>query len=220
MQARWPRAAPSAVNSMKAVLRVADAARLQAGQAVGDDLRQHGHHAVGQVDAGGPVAGLAVQRPSWAGRSATRRRCGRPAASARSVELLQRDGVVEVAGVDRVDGDDRLGRSGRARPAGIDSSNASAWRRASSRASSANSSGRSNSRMIDSVSTPGLPRGPSTSVITPSPSWHVRRKADHLEDDLVVGAGRSWRPGSPTRDRAGRTACRRPGRRPRRADSK
>ena len=43
--------------------------------------------------------------------------------------------------------------------------------------------------MIDSVSTPGAPRGPSTSVITPSPSWNVRGEADHLEDDLVVGLG-------------------------------
>ena len=34
-----------------------------------------------------------------------------------------------------------------------------------------NRSGRLNSRMIDSVSTPGVPRGPSTSAITPSPSW-------------------------------------------------
>ena len=43
--------------------------------------------------------------------------------------------------------------------------------------------------MIDSVSTPGVPRGPSTSVITPSPSCVVRGKADHLDDDLVVGLG-------------------------------
>ena len=41
--------------------------------------------------------------------------------------------------------------------------------------------------MIDIVSTPGWPRGPSTSTITPSPSRDVRREADHLDDDLVVG---------------------------------
>ena len=41
--------------------------------------------------------------------------------------------------------------------------------------------------MIDSVSTPGSPRPPSTSTITPSPSRDVRREADHLDHDLVVG---------------------------------
>ena len=40
--------------------------------------------------------------------------------------------------------------------------------------------------MIDSVSTPGWPRGPRTSVMTPSPRSSGDGKAQHLEDDLVV----------------------------------
>ena len=40
---------------------VADLALLEAGQPVGDDFREHGQHALGQVDAGAALAGLAVQ---------------------------------------------------------------------------------------------------------------------------------------------------------------
>ena len=43
--------------------------------------------------------------------------------------------------------------------------------------------------MIDSVSTPGLPRGPSTSAITPFAVVQRRGKADHLDDHFVVGLG-------------------------------
>ena len=44
-------------------------------------------------------------------------------------------------------------------------------------------------RMTDSVSTPGWPRGPRISVMTPSPSRYGRRVADHLEGDLVARLG-------------------------------
>ncbi len=88
-------------------LRVADLVRLQARQAVGDQLRQHRQHAVGQVDARAAVVGLAVQgRP----RADEVRNVGDVYAQPPMavVELLQGNGIVEIAGVDRIDGDDRL----------------------------------------------------------------------------------------------------------------
>ena len=42
-------------------LDVAHPALLQAGEAVGDDLRKHRHHALRQIDAGAALAGLAVE---------------------------------------------------------------------------------------------------------------------------------------------------------------
>ena len=81
--------------------------RLQAGQVVGDDLRQHRDHAVGQVHARGPLVRLAVERRL--GLHEVRHvgdvHAQQPVAV---VVPLQRDRVVEVAGVDRVDRDDRL----------------------------------------------------------------------------------------------------------------
>ena len=41
---------------------VANFVRLQAGQVVGDDLRQHRNHAIGQVDARGAVVRFAIER--------------------------------------------------------------------------------------------------------------------------------------------------------------
>ena len=60
---------------------VANFVRLQAGQVVGDDLRQHRDDAVGQVDARRAFVRFAVERRFRLRRSARRRRCGRPAAS-------------------------------------------------------------------------------------------------------------------------------------------
>ena len=88
-------------------LRVADLVRLEARQAVGDQFRQHRQHAVGQVDARAAVVGLAVQgRP----RADEVRNVGNVHAQPPMavVELLQGNGVVEIAGVDRIDRDDRL----------------------------------------------------------------------------------------------------------------
>ena len=134
------------------------------------------------------------------------------------VEPLQRDRVVEVAGVDRVDRDDRL--AGQVEPAVAD-------------------------RFVELL---GLLAGLFEGVVgelvgqveladdrqrvdarlAPRPEHlgdhafavvDVRGEADHLDDDLVVGLGALG-----ARDRrrrsAGRRACRRPARRPRRADSK
>ena len=80
--------------------------RLEAGQAVGDHLRQHGDDAVGQIDAGGALVGLAVQ-----GRRG-RHEMGdvgdvHAQAPMAVVGPFQRNGVVEIAGVDRVDRDHR-----------------------------------------------------------------------------------------------------------------
>ena len=100
---------------------------------------------------------------------------------------LERDRVVEIAGVDRVDRDDRLVRSSRAGPPSRSRRTARPAWRASSSTSSGNSSGRSNSRMIDSVSTPGWPRGPSTSVMTPSPRWSCDGKRTISKTTLSSG---------------------------------
>ena len=88
-------------------LRVPHAVRLQARQAVGNQLRQHRQHAVGQVDARRPIVGLAVQRRP---RADEVRNVGNVDAQPPMpvVELYQRNGVVEIAGVDRINRDDRL----------------------------------------------------------------------------------------------------------------
>ena len=87
--------------------RVPDLARLETRQAVGDQLGQHGQHAVGQIDARGALQGLAVQRRP---RADEVRHVGDvdPQPPMPVVELLQRDGVVEIPRVDRIDRDDRL----------------------------------------------------------------------------------------------------------------
>ena len=113
-----------------------------------------------------------------------------------AVERLQRNRVVEIAGVGRVDGDDRLSRSGRAAPAG------------------------STRRTAPPPAGP-LPRRPRRSVgqvelaedrqrihprLAPRPEHfhdhpfavlHGRGEADHLEDHLVVARG-ALGAGSPT----------------------
>ena len=88
-------------------LGVADLSRLEAGQAVRDDLGQHGHHAVGQIDAGGPVQRLAVQ--GGFPRDEVRH-VGDvyPQPPMPTVAPFQRDGVVEIPRVGRIDGNDRL----------------------------------------------------------------------------------------------------------------
>ena len=103
-------------------LGVADLVRLEAGQAVGKDFRQHGDDAVGQVNACAAVAGLAVQGGA---RTNEVRHVGNvdPQPPMAAGSCFQRNRVVEVAGVNRIDRDDRLRRSGRADPGAIDSSN-------------------------------------------------------------------------------------------------
>ena len=97
-------------------LGVAHPVGLQAGQAVGDDLRQHRNHAVGQVDARAALVGLAVERR--AGPHEVRHvgdvHAQPPVPLGR---FLQRDRVVEVAGVDRIDRDGHQLRSSRFGPA-------------------------------------------------------------------------------------------------------
>ncbi len=81
--------------------------RLQAGQVVRDDLRQHRDHAVGQIDARRPVVRLAVERRLGLHEV---RHVGDVDAQ-QPVAVLQpfeRNRIVEVAGVDGVDRDDRL----------------------------------------------------------------------------------------------------------------
>ena len=87
---------------------VADFVGLQAGQIVGDDLRQHGDDAVGQIDAGGALVGFAIERRFLADEV---RDVGDVHAQPPETvfEMDQRDGVVEIAGVDGVDGDDGFG---------------------------------------------------------------------------------------------------------------
>ena len=120
-------------------LRVADLARLKARQAVGDHLRQHGQHAVGQIDARGPLQGLAVQAPS-SGRT----KCDTSAMwtpsrqwplSSRSSEMASSKSRASTGSMVTI-----VSPVKSVRPP-IDSSNASACRRASSSASSANAVG-------------------------------------------------------------------------------
>ena len=89
--------------------RVANVVGLQAGQVVRNDLRQHRDHAVGQVDARGPVVRFAIERRFRLHevRDVGDVHAEQPVAV---VEPLERNRIVEVAGVDRVDRDDRLGR--------------------------------------------------------------------------------------------------------------
>ena len=87
-------------------LDVAHPVLLKAGEMIRDDLRKHRNDALRQIDAGGAIAGLAVER------SAVRREVAhvgdvdgqRPVAGflvARHVH-----GIVEIAGIDGVDGHD------------------------------------------------------------------------------------------------------------------
>ena len=114
-----PSGMPSGVNSMNTRLGVPHPVGLQAGQAVGDDLRQHRNHAVGQIDARAAVVGLAVERRLGPHEV---RHVGDVHAQppVAVVGLRQRDRVVEIAGVDRIDRDRDQARSGRCGPAGID----------------------------------------------------------------------------------------------------
>jgi len=87
----------------------ADTALLQAGQAVGDRLGKHRQHTLRQIDAGGALAGFAVER------TARRREVGHVGDVHAELPVLarridcQRNGVVEVARVHRVDGHRRPG---------------------------------------------------------------------------------------------------------------
>ena len=82
--------------------RIPHAIRLQAGEIVGDDLRQHRNHAVRQIDARATGPGLLVERRPLLDEV---RHIGDVHAEqpVPAVDPLQRDRVVEVAGVDRVD---------------------------------------------------------------------------------------------------------------------
>ena len=82
--------------------RIPHTMRLQTGEIVGDDLGQHRNHAVGQVDARATGPGLLVQRRALLDEV---RHIGDVHAEqpVTPVDPLQRDRVVEVAGVDRID---------------------------------------------------------------------------------------------------------------------
>ena len=82
--------------------RIPHPIRLQAGQIVGDDLGQHRNHAVGQVDARATGPGLLVERRSLLDevRDIGDVHAEQPVAP---VDPLQRDRIVEVAGVNRID---------------------------------------------------------------------------------------------------------------------
>ena len=81
---------------------VADLARLQARQVVGHDLRDHRDHAIGQVDARAAVPRLLVVRRAVADevRDVGDVHAQQPVAP---LDPLQRDRVVEVAGIDGID---------------------------------------------------------------------------------------------------------------------
>ena len=122
-------------------------------------------------------------------------------------QSLERNGVVEIAGIDRVDRDDRFVRQIACGPP-IDSSNCSASLAGFFQRVVGEIAGQvefaDDRQRIDARRA----AGPSTSMITPSPSWNVRREADHLEDDFVVGLG-VLRAGIADVDRPREQACRR-----------
>ena len=78
------------------------AARLQAGEIVGNDLRQHWDHAIGKVDARAAGPGLLVERRSLLDevRDVGDVHAQKPVAA---IDPFQGDGVVKVSGIDRVD---------------------------------------------------------------------------------------------------------------------
>ena len=116
MQARRCSGIPSGVNSMNTRLGVPHPIGLQAGQAVGDHLRQHGDHAVGQVDAGGRARRLRDRAPCCGRTKCDTSAMCTPSRQCPLSSLFQRNRVVEVAGVDRVDRDRSSRGSGRVRP--------------------------------------------------------------------------------------------------------
>ena len=85
---------------------VADAMRLQAGQVVGDDFRQHRDHLIGQIDAGrsGVRFGVQVRSIGDKVRDVRDVHAQFPVAI---VDSFQRDRIVEVTRGFGVDGDDR-----------------------------------------------------------------------------------------------------------------
>ena len=84
-------------------------ALLEAAHAVGQDFGQHGDDFLGEVRAGASAAGLLVQRSAFAHemRHVGDMHAQRPGAVAVG---FQADGVVVVARVGRIDGDDGQGR--------------------------------------------------------------------------------------------------------------
>ena len=81
--------------------------RLEAGEVVRDDLREHRNHAVGQINAVSPGKRLAVQFRSAADEM---RDVGdvNPEQPMAILQSLQGDGIIEVAGLGGIDGDDRV----------------------------------------------------------------------------------------------------------------
>src|SRR5699024_7259624 len=82
-------------------------ALVQAADAVGQLLGQHGHHLVGIVDAGGPLKGFVVQGGA---RLDVVGHVGDVHPQLKAVGgLVQADGVVDVLGLGAVDGEDGQG---------------------------------------------------------------------------------------------------------------
>lgn len=90
------------------------------------------------------------------------------------------------------------------RPSRSSSRNNSACARASSSAPDGNASGRPNALMMERVSTPGLPSGPRTSVMTPSPRSSAVGNRSISTTTLSCGLA-PLAPGSPTQTECANT---------------
>ena len=165
-------------------LRVTHPVGLQAGQIVRHNFRQHRNHAVGQIHAGGPFVGFAIERRFVPHKM---RHVGNVHAQppVAVVQSLQRNGIVEIAGIDRIDGDDRL--AGQIDPAVRPTRQTSP---PDARASSSASSGKLARQIVFANDRQRIDARRAFAAQHfgnhPFAVVKVRRKADHLEHDFVV----------------------------------
>ncbi|MNK34962.1 hypothetical protein D3C87_534750 [compost metagenome] len=82
--------------------------RVQGAEAVGEHLRQHGHHELGEVDGVAALIGFGIQRSTGL-HIGGHVRDGDPQAPAATALGFTEDGVIEVAGIFPVYGDQRQG---------------------------------------------------------------------------------------------------------------
>ena len=168
--------------------RVAHSPRLEAGEVVGDDLREHRDHPVGKIDARATGERLLVDRRPL------RHEMGNvgdvdPEEPVIAFQTLERDRVVEVAGIDRIDRDDRprrqipsisrdsLGKPRRLGPGGVEDL-------VGERAGE--------TELVDDRTgvDPRLPRLPEDLDDHPFAISQMGGEADDLDDDLVILADR------------------------------
>jgi hypothetical protein len=90
-------------------LGVADLVRLQTGEVIGDHFGKHRQHAVGQINAGRAVTGFEVESRLDRHKMRDIRNVHDQLPMA-IVQSRERNRIVEITGVDRIDGDDRLVR--------------------------------------------------------------------------------------------------------------